>query len=204
MLTPQTELTVLILARKGLPVKSSTHPRDTITAHSNVSESSCYTILRKHGVSPKPKWRDYNEIEVLIKQLEDLVNYDPNLEKNKELHTLTTGLEKDVLVPSVMGTSNRGLPFRRKTYRAKRRGAARLVPSWIMSLFKWFKYSLFGTPKPVIETPPTTPEPPINKATESELYGIYDDLMGITNKLERSITRIYTYENKEETEINDV
>ena len=200
MLTPQTELTVLILARKGLPVKSSTHPHGTITARCKVSESSCYAILRKHSVSPKPKWRDYNEIDVHIKQLEGIVNYDPNLEKNEELHTLTTGLEKEVLVPSAMGTSKRGLPFRRKTYRAKRRGATKLVPSWIMALFKWFKYSLFGTPKLVVEKPPTTPEPPINKATEAELYAIYDELMTITNKFERSITRIYTYENKEETD----
>jgi len=198
MLTPQVELTIVKLARQGLVVKTKFDKENTISAKSGVSSSSIYAVLQKYGINSRPNLRNYKDTDLVIKQLQQIVKYDPDLKYNAEINDTESKSDTDYPVSSSMKVSKRGLPYRSRAYRHNRfKKRSNPITNWIISLFKWIKYSVFKATKPVVERAPYKSEPPINKATEGELYKIYDELVVITNKLEQSITKIYTYNDEE-------
>ena len=181
MLSPDAQLQIVRYTRKGLWVKKhdGTDIWDKMQGSDKyISHSSIYKVLAYHQIPTNPNKRDVTHIDEVIRQLEDVVTYDPELKSYRQGQTPEG--KGDITNSGYMAKKN-GYKYSTNPFKYSR-NYLKYVSLRTIAVLGWFKSLFTRKPKPVVNTEVEISNALILKPAEEELVTIFEQLV-INQKL---------------------
>lgn len=196
------KLRIIRQAREGLYIVNVKSPDTTIPNIVGWSKTTVRNVLKEYGIEARPYDRDNRHIDSIIKQIENEIPYEDDVQKEKP-GNLDTPRNSTTISPATRKNS-KGNPYTQRGH-TRRIKFNYQVTSIVTSFFQWLK-SLFriGKNKQVKVTKKLFVETTVMKSLEDEYMTMWYDLLERHNemgkfikKYEHLITVLLEHEKKE-------